>query len=129
MSLHVGFDLLSIQMGTFIPRKQSCVLDYFFIISHQLSLGSDLCDLEFGCRTDFIFNPKDVDSEGTEPDRDGLWCCVALEKSLCLSYFVCLVTARWVKSNSTNVNLNPIFTVSDRDSLLLLHLLLLLSSQ
>lgn len=54
-----------------------------FIISPQLSLGSDLCDLEFGGWTDFIFSQKDVDSEDTEPDRDGLLCYVALEKSLC----------------------------------------------
>lgn len=63
------------------------LLLFFFIIPHQLSLGSDLCDLEFGCRTDFISKQKDVDSEAPEPDPDGLLSCVALDK-LCADHFL-----------------------------------------
>lgn len=64
-----------------------CCGGLLFIISHQLSLGSDLCDLEFGCRTDFIFKQKEVDPEGAEPGREGLCCCVASEEhSLSIFY-------------------------------------------
>lgn len=85
LSLHMLVSIFSSFKWELLSLENNlvCCSGLLFIISHQLSLGSDLCDLEFGCRTDFIFNQKDVDSEGAEPDKDGLLCCVAFEKSLC----------------------------------------------